>query len=85
VTDDRAEVLAHGGMGMGKVRAVCPTCGGAGAVRVLRAGVSTRRPDALVTRAALEACGDCRAAGSVPMPGRAILGSLRGLLDGRAA
>ena len=70
---------------MGKVNAVCPTCGGAGARRVLRAAVSRRFPETLVTQAMLEACGDCRAAGSVPMPGRPILGSLRGLLDGRAA
>jgi uncharacterized membrane protein len=68
-------------MGMGNVRAVCPTCGGAGAVRVLRAGVITRRPDVLVTTAQLEACGACGATGSVPMPGRPIIGSLRGLLD----
>jgi hypothetical protein len=70
---------------MGKVMAICPTCGGAGARRVLCAAVSRRSPETVVTQARLEACEDCAGSGSVPMPGRAILGSLRGLLDGHAA
>jgi len=66
---------------MEQVQAFCPACGGNRARHVSRAALSTRSPGVLVSLTQLEGCDVCAEHGTFPMPGRAIVGSLRGLLD----
>jgi hypothetical protein len=70
--------------GMEPVMVFCPACGGSRARHVPRAAISTRQPETLVTLSQLESCDVCRERGTFPMPGRLIVGSLSGLLDGPA-
>lgn len=64
------------------VMAFCPACGGNGARHMPLAALSTQEPGRLIETSRLVGCNHCRAHGTFPMPGRLIVGSLRGLLDG---
>lgn len=67
---------------MEPLKAICETCGGQGARRQLRAYVSMREPLVMRDAPTVETCDTCGGRGGYPMPGRPIVGSLRGLLDG---
>lgn len=67
---------------MNPVKAICPTCDGSRTRRQLRAAVSMRAPQVMGSMATEETCDTCGGRGGFPMPGRLIVGSLRGLLDG---
>lgn len=69
-------------MGMDPVRAICQTCNGTSVRRVWHAALDSRFPGRMLETSSLKACDVCDARGTLPMPGRPIVGSLRGLLDG---